>query len=424
MNEPGAASTLVVEARGPLSGSIPIGGAKNSALKLMAATLLAPGRHRLTNVPRIADVEWMADVLVALGSTIDWTGPDALEIDTTEELDTEPPVALVGRMRASTALIGPLLARRGEARIALPGGDDFGLRPVNLHFDGLRAMGATVDITDDTIVAKVDRLRGARVRFDYPTVGATETILLAAATADGETVIENAAREPEIADLAAFLNRMGARVLGAGSPTISIRGVEALGTATHEVVSDRVEAATFVCMVGAAGGEVLLVGARDDHLSQLIRVAGRARVRCAPDSAGLWVFAEPTARLVPTNVATLPYPGIATDYLPMLVAMLSVADGVSYATENIFTGRFRYVAELARLGADITVDGHHMVIRGVPRLQSGIVAAHDIRAGAAMIVAAMAADGPCEITAAHHIDRGYAGIDAKLSALGVDVSRR
>ena len=421
---PGPASTLVVEARGPLEGSVRIGGAKNSALKLMAASLLSPGRHRLTNVPRIADVEWMADVLVALGSRIDWIGPDALEIDTAEELNSEPPVELVGRMRASTALLGPLLSRCGEARIALPGGDDFGLRPVNLHFDGLRAMGATIDVLDDTIVAKVDRLHGAEVRFDYPTVGATETMLLAAAMAEGETVIENAAREPEIADLAAFLNRMGAQVLGAGSPTIWVSGVESLGTATHEVVADRVEAATFVCLVGAAGGEVLLSGARDDHLAQLIRVAGRAKVRCAPDSAGLWVFAEPASRLSPTNVATLPYPGIATDYLPMLVAMLTTADGVSYATENIFTGRFRYVAELAGLGADIAVDGHHMIIRGVPELRSGTVVAHDIRAGAAMIVAAMAADGPCEITAAHHIDRGYAGIDAKLSALGVDVARR
>lgn len=280
-----SASTLVVEASGPLSGSVRIGGAKNSALKLMAATLLAPGRHRLTNVPRIADVEWMADVLVALGSGIAWTGADALEIDTADELNSEPPVALVSRMRASTALLGPLLSRCGEARIALPGGDDFGLRPVNLHFDGLRAMGATIDVTDDTIVAKVDRLHGAEVRFDYPTVGATETILLAAAMADGDTIIENAAREPEIADLAAFLNRMGAQVLGAGSPTIWISGVETLDSATHEVVADRVEAATFVCLVGAAGGEVLLVGARDDHLAQLIRVAGRARVRCAPDSA-------------------------------------------------------------------------------------------------------------------------------------------
>lgn len=420
-----AASSLLVAPGGPLAGEVAIGGAKNSALKIMAATLLAPGTYRLSNVPRIADVEWMTELLAAIGSMVERLDDGTLRLTTQEVVDCAPPDHLVTRMRASTALIGPLLSRCGEVKMAMPGGDDFGQRPVNLHVESLQKMGADVVIEHGAIVARAQRLRGASIAFDYPSVGATETVLLAAATADGETVIDNAAREPEIADLAAFLNRMGARVIGAGSPTIWIRGVAQLGPASHAVVADRVEAATFVCALGAAGGEALLLGARDDHLTQLIRVAGRARVRCAPDSAGLWVQApiRGAARLAATSVATLPYPGIATDCLPLLIAMLCTADGVSYATENIYTGRFRYITELARLGADIAVDGHHLVVRGVSHLRAGTVTAHDIRAGAAMVIGALAADGPCTVVDAHHIDRGYEQFDAKLSALGVDVRR-
>ncbi|HKY14565.1 MAG TPA: UDP-N-acetylglucosamine 1-carboxyvinyltransferase, partial [Microthrixaceae bacterium] len=375
----------------PLSGEVRISGAKNSALKLMAATVLAPGRYVLSNVPRISDVEWMGEVLTALGTTIEWTDEHTLVVHSGEDLVPEAPYELVERMRASTALLGPLLARCGEARVAMPGGDDFGSRPINLHLAGLEALGAKLELSHGTIVGTAGRLTGARIVLEYPSVGATENLMLAATRAFGTTVIDNAAREPEIADLAAFVNRMGAKVIGAGSPTITVEGVDELSAVAHEVIPDRVEAATFLAAVGVAGGEIALLGARDDHMAQLVRKLGEMGLRTSPDGSGLWAMGS--GRLRAANVATLPYPGIATDYLPMLVAMLSVADGTSFATENLFGGRFRYVGELARMGADIDVDGHHLVVRGVEWLSGAPVRAFDIRAGAALVVAGMRAEG-------------------------------
>lgn len=411
---------LIITPGGPLEGEVRIGGAKNSALKLMAATVVAPGRHVLRNVPRISDVELMGEVLEALGVAVEWQD-DALVIDSSGDVHFDAPVELVERMRASTALLGPLLARCGEARMALPGGDDFGPRPIDLHLQSLEALGASFEMDGNVVVASAGRLKGARVFLDYPSVGATENLLLAAVVADGETEIDNAAREPEIADLAAFLNRMGAKVLGAGSSTITVVGVEELRPVEHRVVADRIEAATYLCALGAAGGEIRLLGARDDHMTTMIRALGCAGVRVSPDRDGLWAMRRERHRA--TRVATLPYPGLPTDVLPMMVAMLATAEGTSYATENLFSGRFRYVGELVSMGAEIDVDGHHIIVRGVDRLHGATVAAHDIRAGAAMVVAALSADSPTEITGASHFDRGYEDLAGKLAGLGVQVSR-
>jgi UDP-N-acetylglucosamine 1-carboxyvinyltransferase len=414
--------SLIVRPGARLAGEVAIGGAKNSVLKLMAASVLAPGRFVLERVPHISDVEWMGDVLEAIGTKVEWEGADTLVVHSGDDLRPEAPYELVEKMRASTALLGPLLARCGEARVAMPGGDDFGSRPINLHLDGLEALGATIELSHGTIIGHADRLVGARIVLEYPSVGATENLMLAATLAEGVTTIDNAAREPEIADLAAFVNRMGGKVLGAGSPTIEVEGVSDLQAVRHEVIPDRIEAATYLAAVAVAGGEVTLEGARGDHMAQLLRKVGEMGVRSSHDSRGLWVMSP--GRLRATDVATLPYPGIATDYLPMLVAMLSVAEGTSFATENLFGGRFRYVGELARMGADIDRDGHHLVIRGVDWLSGAPVRAFDIRAGAALVIAGLRAEGETIVHGAEHLDRGYHRLVEQLSSLGASIERR
>jgi UDP-N-acetylglucosamine 1-carboxyvinyltransferase len=397
-----------------------IRGAKNSVLKLMAATVLAPGTSTIRNVPHISDVEWMGDVLASLGLVVD-RRDDQLVIDSSGDIVPEAPYELVEKMRASTALIGPMLARCGEARVAMPGGDDFGSRPIDLHLTGLEALGATFELSHGTIHGRADGLVGARVLLEYPSVGATENVLLAATRAKGTTVIDNAAREPEIADLAAFLNRMGAQIVGAGSPTIQVEGVAELQPAIHEVIPDRIEAATFLAAVGLASGEVVLEGARHDHMTQLVRKFGEMGMRISPDPDGLWVMANERPKAI--SVATLPYPGVATDYLPLIMPLLAVADGTSFATENLFGGRFRYLGELARMGARIDVDGHHVVVEGVEWLSGAPVRALDIRAGAGMVVAGLRAEGETVVHDSHHLDRGYEDLVGRLSSLGADIAR-
>jgi len=414
-------STLIVGPSPPLEGVVEIGGAKNSVLKLMAATVLCPGRFRLANVPRISDVEWMGEVLRAVGATIAWADDTTLDIDVPTDPSPETPYELVERMRASTALLGPLLARCGEARIALPGGDDFGPRPINLHLAALEQMGAEFELRHGMISGRAQRLRGARILLEYPSVGATETVMLAGSLAEGTTTIENAAREPEIADLAAFLNRMGAKVIGAGSTTVTVEGASELHPVAHRVMPDRIEAATFLCALAAAGGEITLRNAVLDDLSSVARKLGSMGVRVASGPNEIWAMRS--SPLTATDVATLPYPGVPTDVLPMLVAALATAAGTSFATENLFGGRFRYVGELGRMGAEIAVEGHHLVIDGVPRLSGAPVRAFDIRAGAALVVAALAADGETVIHDAEHLERGYADLAGRLSAIGAVVSR-
>lgn len=415
-------SRLLVRPGDPLSGEVVISGAKNSVLKLMAATVLAEGRYVLRNVPDISDVTIMGRLLEAMGMSVRRREDAALEIVRGPDVVAEAPYELVEQMRASTAVLGPLLAGVGRARVALPGGDDFGSRPVDMHLASLEALGASFALSHGMIEGHAEKLIGAEVVLEYPSVGATENLLMAGATARGTTTVRNAAREPEISDLAAFLNRMGARVLGAGSPTIVIEGVDELRAVEHTVIPDRVEVVTFLAAVAVAGGEVTLRGARADHVDLLIEKMGRMGLRISPEADGLWAMSSGRPR--PIDVATLPYPGIATDYLPMLVAVMCLADGTSYATENVFAGRFRYVGELARMGADIRVEGHHLVIDGVERLSGAPVRAVDIRAGAAMAIAALAADGETTIHDAGPIDRGYESFVDKLSGLGADITRQ
>lgn len=409
-----------VRESGPLEGTIAVGGAKNSALKLMVACLLAEGRHVLHNVPAIADVEIMSVVLRWLGAEVMRDG-HRLVIETPAELNSSAPFDLVERMRASVVLMGPLLARTGWMSLGMPGGDDFGSRPIDFHLKGLEAMGAQFGHSHGEVEGRASQLSGARIVLEYPSHTTTDNLLMAATLAKGTTVIENAAREPEVADLAAFLSRMGARISGAGTSRLEIEGVEALEPAEHEVIPDRVEAATFLAAVGLAGGEVLVEGARPDHMDMLMAKMGEIGVRTSPSSSGIWVASD--RRLTGVDLATLPYPGVATDYKPLLVTMLSVAQGAAIVTENLFAGRFRYTEELRRMGADIHTEGRHVVVRGVPRLDGTVVRSCDVRAGAALVLAGLVAEGETIVTDARHVDRGYEDLAGRLASLGAAVDR-
>ena len=411
---------LFVTGGARLAGSVRISGAKNSALKLMAASLIAPGRSVLRNVPRIQDCFTMTEVLEHLGAVVSWED-GAVVVDATHLSSVDAPYELVRRMRASIAVLGPLLARIGEARVAMPGGDNIGSRPIDLHLEGLRRMGARIDAEHGFLVAQTEGLTGASITLDYPSVGATENLMMAAVTADGVTVIDNAAREPEITDLAAFLAAMGAGIRGAGSATIEVEGVGELQPAEHTVIPDRIEAGTWAAASVATRGDVVLKGARSDHLELFLEklAEGGADIRVRDE--GLRVRQHERTRAA--DFVTLPYPGLATDFQPILLAMLATANGTSIATENVFEGRFTYVDELRRMGADIRTEGHHAVIRGVEQLSAAPVRAMDIRAGAAMAIAALTADGVSEIADIDHVDRGYEDFEAKLTALGAEVRR-
>jgi UDP-N-acetylglucosamine 1-carboxyvinyltransferase len=423
--------SITVRPGSPLAGTVTVGGAKNSVLKLMAATLLTEGEYELTNVPGIVDVELMRELLAPLGVRSERASDDprTLRLTSPPEVGWVAPPDIVRRMRASTAVLGPLLARCGRARLALPGGDDFGSRPIDFHIAGLEALGARFTIRADELEAVADDgLRAADIVLEFPSVGATENLIMAATLAKGTSTLDNAAREPEIVDLCHFLLAMGAQIEGVGSPTLVVHGTPPgeLHGATHRVVADRVEAATYLAAVGVAGGEIAVREARPDHMEVLLRKLrsmGLA-VAAAPDGEGLRASGPAEgARLCSTDVATLPYPGVATDYKPLITAMLSVGDGVGIVTENLFAGRFRYVDELLRMGADIRTDAHHAVVRGVPHLTGTSVEAPDIRAGAALVVAALAAQGETVIEGVHHVDRGYEDLVGKLRILGADIVR-
>jgi len=413
---------LLVTGGPRLSGEVAIGGAKNSALKVMAAALLAEGSTEVHNVPDIADCRTMAEVLERLGARVE-RRDHALTIDASGPLLMETPYELVRRMRASILVLGPLLARTGRARVAMPGGCNIGRRKIDLHVRGLERMGAEFSYDHGYLVAEASgRLRGTIVSLDFPSVGATENLLMAAVAAAGTTVIENAAREPEIQDLAAFLTSMGARIAGVGTPTIEVEGVDAFRPTSHSVIPDRIEAGTFAIAACLTRGDVLLRGARADHLDLVLAKLDEVGARVAAEEAGVRVAMDGHPRSA--DLVTLPYPGFATDLQPPIMAMLATAEGTSIITENVFESRFMFVDELNRMGADIRTEGHHAVVRGVDRLSSAPVRALDLRAGAALILAALGADGVTEIFDVDHVDRGYEDIDAKLSALGAEVSRQ
>lgn len=403
-----------------LSGEVEVCGAKNSALKLMAAALLAQGTTRLENVPDILDVSIMSEVLHRLGCTVSRDG-SAMSIDVPEQTGTETDYRLVRRMRAAVAVLGPLVARFGHAKVAMPGGDAIGTRGLDMHIDGLRRLGAEVRGEHGYLIATADRLRGATVGFDFPSVGATENVLMAAVLADGETVIDNAAREPEIVDLIELLQAMGARIDGAGTSTLHVQGVDELHPATHRTVPDRIVAGTWAIGAVMTRGDVRVRDARADHLERVLQRLEDmgASVTTHDDGFSVAIDRRPTAR----DVVTLPYPGFPTDLQPMAIALGAVADGHSMLTENVFEGRFMFANELLRLGASIQVDGHHCSIHGIPKLSGAPVEATDIRAGAGLVLAGLVADGVTEVGHVDHIDRGYPGFERWLRALGATIER-
>jgi len=415
---------IVVEHSEALQGEVQVPGAKNSVLKLMAVTLLAEGEYRLTNVPDIADVDTMCDLLRALGVTSQRVNTHELVLVNTGNITPIAPFEQVDRIRASINILGPLLGRYGSADIAMPGGDDFGSRPIDLHVMGLEAMGATFALNREGVQATARQLHGAHIELKFPSVGATENILTAAVLARGVTSIDNAAREPEIVDLCNMLVDMGAQISGIGTDHLVITGVqpERLHATDHEVVNDRVQAATYMSAVAVTRGNVFVRGARAEHMEMLINRFSEMGVMITPQHDGLQVSCN--QRLQAIDFATLPYPGIATDYKPLLVGMLAVSSGTGIATENLYPGRFRYVDELMKLGADVRIDGHHAVVRGVEQLVGAPVNAPDIRAGAALVVAGLVATGKTVVSDIHHIDRGYDDLVGKLAGIGARISRQ
>jgi UDP-N-acetylglucosamine 1-carboxyvinyltransferase len=411
---------LLVTGGTTLQGTVPVSGAKNSALKLLAACLMAEGRTTIHNVPSIQDCVTMVEVLEHLGARCMWED-GTLVVDTTAVEPAETPYELVSRMRASILVLGPLLTRFGRARVAMPGGCNIGSRKIDLHVRGLEKMGARFRSEHGFLEAESRGLRGAIVSLDFPSVGATENVLMAAVGAKGTTVIENAAREPELVDLADFLTAMGARISGVGTSTVEIEGVDAFGPVEHTVIPDRVEAGTFAIAACAAGGSVVLANARGDHLDLVFSKLADAGADVLAAEGGVAVTMERRPRAV--DLVTLPYPGFPTDLQPQMMSLLAIADGTSIVTENVFESRFMFVDELNRMGADIRTEGHHAVIRGVDRLSAAPVRALDIRAGAAMVIAALGADGVTEIADMYHVDRGYQGFEAKMTALGARVRR-
>ncbi|MGH8957264.1 MAG: UDP-N-acetylglucosamine 1-carboxyvinyltransferase [Acidimicrobiia bacterium] len=412
---------IIVEGGAILRGTIGVGGAKNAALKEMVAAVLVPGRHRLTNVPDIADISLMADLLHHMGCRLQREN-DSLWIVTPDQLRPEAPLELVRRMRASIVVLGPLLAACGEAKVALPGGDDLGARPIDMHLDGLRKMGAEFRLVHGVLEGEAHNgLRGAEVELSFPSVGATENLMLAGAVAKGETTIVNAAREPEIVDQAKHLNAMGASIRGAGTPIIHLTGTPDLQPVEHNVVPDRLEAGTFAIAAAITGGDVTLTGCIPSHLRmELSKLEDTGAI---VEKGEGWLRVGGPERPKPVDFVTLPYPGFHTDLHPQMVALLSVADGTSIVTENLYDARFRYVGELARMGADISTEAQHAVIRGKEELSGCPVLAPDIRAGAALVLAGLRAEGRTYVGDAHHIDRGYQDLAGKLRKLGASIAR-
>jgi len=410
-----------------LAGSVDVVGAKNSVLKLMAASLLAPGETVLGNLPAISDVTIMHQLLERLGCIVHesretTTGDtDRVRIVVPDEPAWEAPYELVRRIRGSICVLGPLLARTGRAKVALPGGDAIGSRPLDMHFAALTRMGAEIEVEHGYIVAEAKQLRGSSIWLDFPSVGATENILTAAVLAEGSTVIDNAAREPEIVDLCQMLVAMGAQIGGIGSSTLEITGVDSLRPANHDAVADRIVAGTWAMAAVATRGDVTIRHANAAHMEIALDKLGRAGAEIEVLADGLRVAIADRPKSF--DVVTLPYPGLATDLQPQAIALLSVADGVAMITENLFEARFMFCDEIARMGADVRTDGHHAVVRGREQLSGAPVRATDIRAGVGLVIAGLVASGTTEVAEIHHIDRGYVRFEEQLRALGADVVR-
>ena len=412
-----------------LQGEIPISGAKNATLPLMVAALLTDAPLQLTNVPNLADVVFMAELLKGLGVKVQWKPGNGLgqggiyTLNAGGKIDTTAPYDIVRKMRASFLVIGPLLARLHEAKVSLPGGCAIGARPVDLHLKGLEAMGAEIQLADGYVLARAPQgLKGANFQFPTVSVGATENLLMAAALADGETVLENAAREPEVEDLGRCLVAMGAHIYGLGTSQIIIEGVKKLGAAKHAVVADRIETGTYAIATAIAGGEVELVGAERDHIGVLVPLLERSGAQVTATNRGLMV-ARNGVRPLATDVITEPFPGFPTDLQAQYMALMTTAEGQSQIRETIFENRFMHVPELARMGADIKVEGDMAVVNGVEALQGAPVMATDLRASVSLVLAGLAARGETVVSRVYHLDRGFERIEEKLSACGADIER-
>ncbi|WKZ32442.1 MAG: UDP-N-acetylglucosamine 1-carboxyvinyltransferase [Thermodesulfobacteriota bacterium] len=405
-----------------LVGEVTVGGAKNAVLPLMAASLLVDGWMTITNVPRLRDIDTFKVLLAHLGSEISGDdGNRTLRIRTRDVAAPEAPYELVKTMRAAVLVLGPLVARFKRARVSLPGGCAIGARPIDLHLKGLKAMGAEVEIEHGYVTVSAERLRGAKIYMDTVTVTGTENLMLAAVHADGTTILENAALEPEVVCLADALNAMGARITGAGTDTIKIEGVEKLHPVETRVIPDRIEAGTFMVAAAMTKGNVLIKDCPHEHLHALNLKLKEAGTEIIQEDGGVRVIGDIPIRSV--DVKTLPYPGFPTDMQAQVMAMMAVASGLSVITETVFENRFMHVGELKRMGADITIDGRSAVVKGVKRLSGAPLMATDLRASASLILAGLVADGLTEVSRIYHLDRGYEKIEEKLMALGADIER-
>ena len=414
---------IVIEGGTPLSGQITVSGAKNSAIKLMAVCLLTDEPIELTNMPRLRDTRFMGELLKSLGASVEETPGAKLELHAPNLTSTTADYDLVRKMRASFNVLGPILARAHKAKVSLPGGCAIGARPVNLHLDALQALGADIELVEGYVIASAKGgLKGAEITFPFISVGATEHTMLAAVLAKGETVLNNAAREPEIIDLADCLNAMGAKITGAGRSEMRIEGVEKLGGVSYSVVPDRIEAGTYALAAATVGGSVRLVNVRSEHLGSLWPLIAKAGAKITMDENSVLVERHGTP-ILPVDVETQAYPGFPTDLQAQFMAMMTLADGVSIIRENIFENRFMHCPELVRMGADITVTGREAIVRGVKSLKGAQVMATDLRASASLIAAGLAAQGTTEVGRVYHLDRGFEYIDVKLGNCGARIKR-
>ncbi|OQB54762.1 MAG: UDP-N-acetylglucosamine 1-carboxyvinyltransferase [Deltaproteobacteria bacterium ADurb.Bin151] len=410
---------IVVRGGKPLHGNVTISGAKNAALPVLTAALLTEETCTFSNIPDLVDIKTTYKLLRNMGVEIE--GNSTIQISAEKITNSEAPYDLVKTMRASILVLGPLVARMGKARVSLPGGCAIGARPVNLHIKALQDMGASVELHGGYIEAKADRLKGADIYFDLPTVTGTENIMMAAVLADGTTVLNNAAREPEIVNLAEVLKSMGAKISGAGTDVITITGVTSLKAAEASIIPDRIEAGTFMIAAGITNGEIKILGCNPQHLEALINKLRDTGMTITVIDGGLKVSAG--SKIQSVDVKTIPYPGFPTDLQAQIMAYMAIGSGLSVITETVFENRFMHVSELIRMGADITIQGGSAIVRGVPALYGAQIMATDLRASASLILAALVAEGTTEISRIYHIDRGYESIEKKFSALGADIKR-
>ncbi|CFX00351.1 UDP-N-acetylglucosamine 1-carboxyvinyltransferase [Syntrophomonas zehnderi OL-4] len=411
---------LVIEGGQPLYGNVHISGAKNAGLVLIAASIMAEGETILDNVPRICDVEVMVQILNEMGVKAFWNEDDSLSIiPPATTVKTQTPYELAKKLRASNLFLGALLGRQGEAIVSLPGGCDIGSRPMDLHLKGAQALGADIDIEHGYIYARALQMHGSRVYLDFPSVGATENIMMMAVKTPGLSIIENAAKEPEIVDLANFLNSMGGKIRGAGTDLIKIEGVPVLNACRYTIIPDRIEAGTYMIAAAITGGEVLVENVIPTHLHPIVAKLQETGATVQETEQGLLV--KGGQRILPADIKTLPYPGFPTDMQSQMMALLSLAEGTSVIVENVFENRFQIVDELKRMGAKIKLEGHSAIVEGTPSLYGARVKATDLRAGAALVLSALAARGETTIEEAIHIFRGYEDIETKLKSLGAKI---